>query len=95
MNEDIYRRADIYQLASFILCGSDSDGNCNNYEDVEKEAYNDLMKRLEKYVGTDFEKLEDIVLCVNKYNVIVNDLYFMNGMKVGAKILHQLLDHDT
>lgn len=92
MNENIFKRSDIYNLTNFILCGTDSADVYDIYqEDFEKKAYSDLMKKLEHCLENDTKKLEDILTSINTYTMMVSDLYFMNGMKVGARILEQLL----
>lgn len=93
MNTDIFKRADLRQISSFILFGEETEIKTGSYakqiEEARNLAYEILEKLSEGEINISTAKLE-LSDVFDIYEEICTEI----GMKLGAKLLNQLLDNE-
>lgn len=84
-------RANLQFVADMIQMGTPKlDLNVKNLEEQEDEAVKHLKKRLEEIVSEN--KLGNVTDIAMEYANVCCEIYFIVGMKAGAKLIYQLLN---
>ena len=90
--QSIFKRMDIRQLRTFLLCGvDDSETDTRNYEQRLKEKDDIICKRIEAIYPADAKERDDLFSDLSEALVIREQIYLEIGMKAGARLLWQLL----
>jgi len=88
MITEILERADIENIAQFLMTGSEV-----SKKETEKdilEMSREIKTRLETYIESEKE-LTEMISQINNFNGMTEDMLFRYGMKAGVKLLYQLI----
>lgn len=89
--DKIFERLDIQQLRSFLLeCVDNFAIDSRTYSQRLKEDSNAIYKRLEN-LCPDESKLDEVIAELSQALVSYENVYTEIGIKIGAKLIHQLL----
>jgi len=90
--QSIFKRMDIQQLRTFLLCGvDDSETDMRSYERRLKEKDDIMCKRIESIYPIDGKDRDDFFGDLSEALIIREQIYLEIGMKAGARLLWQLL----
>jgi len=88
---DAFARTDLRQIRAFILQGAeDININEESYKDRLEKCDNAIIKRLES-IYTDATELDRAFSDLAAATTAHQEVYLELGMKIGAKLLYQLL----
>lgn len=88
--DDIFRRATLTQIQSFLLYGAERlHEPCPNYEAEMKSAAQGLHEMLGQFV-LDEKAREDLLNQINLSAALSDEAYFQLGMKAGALLTTEL-----
>lgn len=83
--KDMLRRANIYQIANFVMYGTESSNEYTDFKIIEDEA----LKKLVRELG---EHSPELLSMIVDYSVTIGDLYFTLGMRAGVKVGIELVN---
>ena len=87
---NIFERADLQQLCSFIVNREETVARMESYQ-KEKERARDLAYQVLKDVGDKKMSYEEGLESLSESFAIHQEICMEIGMKLGAKMIHQLL----
>ena len=88
---EIYARTDLQRVMGFILCGAeDSSVSEEPYDTRLTKATRPIVNRLET-IYPDAEEMDNAYSDLSQAFAEFQNVYMEIGMKVGARLLHQLL----
>ena len=93
MGRDIFKRADLRQICSLILFQEETVSQTESYEEQLNKARNlayDILKNISDGKLDDLTAKEDLSEVLQIYEEICTEI----GMKLGARMLFQLLHKD-
>ena len=90
--KEIYARADIKQIRSFVLEGADAFDDFRTFEQ-RLEDQKEIFERLQRLYPDEIE-LDDAVSDLSKALNSYENVYTEIGMQIGARIIYQLLLQD-
>ena len=95
--EKIYERADLQQIRHFLLTGGSlrSDKDMRDYNTrLENDSENIINRFKRIYKDGEKEEFDDAVNDFAEAAASYQDVFFELGMKIGARLLFQLLFQD-
>ena len=85
----IEKRLNLQSIGEFLRNGSDiTEVDRHSFTERRDTAYNDLRAYIEKTCGN--ERLAGMVEKIAAYSIVIEDIYFSLGMKVGAQLTIKL-----
>jgi len=98
--KEIFKRADIKQIRSFLLDGDgEFDDDCyGTYEERLNRNSEDIINTLRNIISKDGENVNELHDAMRELTVAFltyRDVFSEIGMKVGARLLFQLLFDDA
>ena len=91
---EIFRRADIQQIRSFILDNASVEANDLTYNERLAESNSLMLKRLKKVYKDDENELDNALCDFSTMTSTYRDVFTEIGMKANVRIMSQLLCED-
>lgn len=88
---EIFRRADLRQIRSFILDSDSTELYDLTYNERLTEGCREMLKRLNKVYKDDENGLDDAMCDYTAAALTYRDVFAEIGMKIGARLTFQLL----
>lgn len=92
--KEFMKRGNLQSIGSFILASGVRENMIpGGYEERLKAAETALVSQLKELVGE--SKADDVDEVITEYNVVSDEVYFLLGMKCGAKLAMQLFSDNA
>lgn len=90
---DMQQRLSLQAIGTFIYSGGEKANiSFDSFEERENDAYSQLEKELINLCGKD--NIIQVVNSIMSYVAVVEDNCFSLGMKAGAALYYQLMNHN-
>ncbi|MDY6095756.1 MAG: hypothetical protein SPI26_05955 [Oscillospiraceae bacterium] len=84
--EQIFARAELQQICSFLLYGAERELDTRSYREREEATLRHVISRLQARLPEDEGELSNLVCA---YGAACQDVYMEIGLQVGAKLAVQ------
>lgn len=84
--EQIFARAELQQICSFLLYGAERELDTRSYREREETALRHVIDQLQAHLPEEEDALSNLVCA---YGTVCQDVYMEIGLQVGAKLTLQ------